>query len=174
MPNYYDKQTRSCTNTHMQVHITDKMLICICVFCTPFLRSPVDQWVKRWPTDLAVPGSSPTRGIIFSAVNGVLLHTAFHYHPLIVMILLKTVEIENDVKSQVIHPPCTPIFFWLLPFYTVFFFFFFFCLFVFLYIRQNNNKAYQWKVQKNSVRYPNRTNFKHPKKRSIRENIKLT
>ena len=37
------------------------------------------QWAKRWPTDLAVPGSSPVRGEIFSAVNGVPLHTAFHY-----------------------------------------------------------------------------------------------
>ena len=40
----------------------------------------VAQYVKRWPSDLALPGSSPTRGEI-STVNGVSLHTAFHYHP---------------------------------------------------------------------------------------------
>ena len=33
------------------------------------------QWVKRWSTDLAVPSSIPTRGEIFSTVNGVPLHT---------------------------------------------------------------------------------------------------
>ena len=36
---------------------------------------PVAQWVKRCPTDLAVPSSSPARGEIFSTVNGVPLHT---------------------------------------------------------------------------------------------------
>ena len=43
------------------------------------------KWVKRWPTDLAVAGSIPARGEIFSTVNGVPLHTAFHYQPLIVL-----------------------------------------------------------------------------------------
>ena len=43
------------------------------------------QWVKRWPTVLAVPSSIPTRGEIFSTVNGVSLHIAFHYQPLIVL-----------------------------------------------------------------------------------------
>ena len=43
----------------------------------------------------------PARGEIFSTVNGVPLHTAFHYHPPIVLILLNT--IEKEVKSQVIH-----------------------------------------------------------------------
>ena len=33
--------------------------------------APVAQWVKRWPTGLAVPGPSPSRGEIFSVVNGV-------------------------------------------------------------------------------------------------------
>ena len=47
------------------------------------LGAPVAQWVKRWPTDLAVPNSIPTRGEIFLTVNGVPLHTAFHYQPLI-------------------------------------------------------------------------------------------
>ena len=28
--------------------------------------APIAQLVKRWPTDLAVPGSSPARGEIFS------------------------------------------------------------------------------------------------------------
>ena len=54
---------------------------------TPYgVGAPVAQWVKRWPTDLAVPSSMPARGRIFSTVNGVPLHTAFHYQPLIVLI----------------------------------------------------------------------------------------
>ena len=36
--------------------------------------SPVAQWVKCWPTDLAVPSSSPARGEIFSTLNGVPSH----------------------------------------------------------------------------------------------------
>ena len=50
------------------------------------LGASVAQWVKRWPTDLAVPSSIPARGEIFSTLNGVPLHTAFHYHPSIVLI----------------------------------------------------------------------------------------
>ena len=47
--------------------------------------APVVQWVKRWPTDLVVPGLRPARGEIFSTLNRVPLHTAFHYHPPIVL-----------------------------------------------------------------------------------------
>ena len=32
--------------------------------------APVAQWVKPWPTDLAVPSSIPARGEPFSTVNG--------------------------------------------------------------------------------------------------------
>ena len=32
-------------------------------------EAPVAKWVKRWPTDLPVPSSSPARGEIFSTVN---------------------------------------------------------------------------------------------------------
>ena len=42
-------------------------------------RATAAQWVKRWSADLAVPGSSPTPGEIFSIVNGVALHRAYHY-----------------------------------------------------------------------------------------------
>ena len=42
--------------------------------------------VKRWPTDLTVPSSIPAQDKIFSTVNRVPLHTAFHYQPLIVLI----------------------------------------------------------------------------------------
>ena len=42
-------------------------------------RAPLAQWVKHWPVDLAVPSLSPTRGGNFTTVNGVLLHTTFHY-----------------------------------------------------------------------------------------------
>ena len=46
----------------------------------------VAQWFNRWPTDLAVPSSSPAQNKIFSTVNGIQLHTAFHYHLSIVLI----------------------------------------------------------------------------------------
>ena len=42
-----------------------------------------------WSTSLAVPSSSPAQGEIFSTVNRVPLHTAFHYHPPIVLIRLE-------------------------------------------------------------------------------------
>ena len=45
------------------------------------LGAPVVQFDKYWSTDLAVPLSSHARGKIFSTVNGVPLHTAFHCHP---------------------------------------------------------------------------------------------
>ena len=48
--------------------------------------APVAQWVKRWPTDLAVPSSIPAQGEIFSTVTGIPLYTAFHYHLPIVLI----------------------------------------------------------------------------------------
>ena len=48
----------------------------------PYKEAPVAQWVKHWPTDLAfqgssptVPGSSPTRGEIFSIINRFLLRS---------------------------------------------------------------------------------------------------
>ena len=50
------------------------------------LGAPVAQWVKRWPSDLAVPSLIPTREEIFSTVNTVSLQTTFHYQPLIVLI----------------------------------------------------------------------------------------
>ena len=39
-----------------------------------------------WPTELAVPSSSPAPGELFSTVYGVPLHTAFHYHTPIALI----------------------------------------------------------------------------------------
>ena len=58
------------------------------LFAMGAMGAPVAQWVKRWPTDLrlAIVSSSPARGEIFSAVDGVPLHTAFHYQLLIVLI----------------------------------------------------------------------------------------
>ena len=44
---------------------------------------------NRCPTDLAVLSCSPAWGEIFSTVNGVSLHTVFHYHPSIVLMWLK-------------------------------------------------------------------------------------
>ena len=46
---------------------------------------PLAQWVKRWPTDPAVPSSSPAQGEIGSTINGVPFHTTFHY-PFIALI----------------------------------------------------------------------------------------
>ena len=48
--------------------------------------APVAQWVKGWPIDLTVRVQSLLEGEIFSTVNRVPLHTAFHYHPPIVLI----------------------------------------------------------------------------------------
>ena len=56
--------------------------------CCLLLGAPVAQWVKRWPADLDVSGLSLEAGI-FSIVNGVPLHTAFHYHPPNVLIWMK-------------------------------------------------------------------------------------
>lgn len=50
------------------------------VFMIPYdiaRKSPVAQWVKGWPTDLADPSSNLTRDKILSMVNGS-LHTASH------------------------------------------------------------------------------------------------
>ena len=50
-------------------------------------EAPVAQWVKCWPTDLAVASSSSARGEIFSTLLvRIPLHTAFNYQPLIVLI----------------------------------------------------------------------------------------
>ena len=53
------------------------------------VRSLVVQWVKCWPTDLAVVSLCTARGEIFSTKNGIPLHTTFHYQPLIILILQK-------------------------------------------------------------------------------------
>ena len=45
------------------------------------IGAPVAQWAKCWPTVLAILSSSPARGEMFSTINGVPLHTAFHYNP---------------------------------------------------------------------------------------------
>ena len=68
-----------------QCNILYNMCKCMLSF-ESWLGAPVAQWVKRWPTDLAVPGSILARGEIFPSVNGVPLHTAFHYYPPIVLI----------------------------------------------------------------------------------------
>ena len=46
----------------------------------------VAQLDKRWPANLGVPSSSSARSELFSAVNGVPMHKAFHYHQPIVLI----------------------------------------------------------------------------------------
>ena len=56
----------------------------------------VGQWVKGWPTDLAVPSSIPARGGIISTVTHSLLLSTSH-RPDMTEILLK------GRKIQVIH-----------------------------------------------------------------------
>ena len=69
-------------------------------------RAPVAQWVKGWPTDLAVQGSSPAQGRIFSFVNRVLLHTAFQYHlltiPIWLLLLFMKTQSKNYFKTETI------------------------------------------------------------------------
>ena len=59
------------------------------------------QWVKRGPTDPMVQGSCPTRREIFSTLNGVPLHTSFHYHLPIILIWLKHCWKGHKIAS---HP----------------------------------------------------------------------
>ena len=64
------------------------------------LGVPAARWVKRWPADLAVPSSIPTRGEIFS--------TGFHCtQPFIINLSSSWYgfnTVEKDVKSQAIYP----------------------------------------------------------------------
>ena len=64
--------------------ISEKIKRCLLQILYGTLRvktfgTPVAQWVKRWSTDLEVLSSSSARDDIFSTVNKVPLHTAFHY-----------------------------------------------------------------------------------------------
>ena len=72
-----------------------------CILCS---GAPVAQWVKRWPTDLAVLSLIPARGKIFSTVNEIPLHTAFHYHPPIVLIWLEYCWKGRKDRKSSIHP----------------------------------------------------------------------
>ena len=69
-----------------------------CLFITVFfldsLGAPVAHRVKPWSTDLAVSGLSPAQAEIFSTVNEVQLHTAFHYHLPIILIYNMTQEAD--------------------------------------------------------------------------------
>ena len=57
--------------------------------------------VKRWPTDLAVPGSSPARGKIFSIVNGVHCTLPFIINHSSSCYMYDWNSVEKDEKSQV-------------------------------------------------------------------------
>ena len=63
------------------------------------------QWVKRWPTDLAVPSSIPTRGEISSTVNGVAksLSLSNSHRPDTTEILLKRSSIHRLRQTR--FPP---------------------------------------------------------------------
>ena len=79
-----------CTGAQTMLYLSLNNL-----YATTFLpgsvRSSVGKalWVKRWPTELAVLGSSHAGGEIFSTVNGIPLHRTFHYCPPIVLIWRK-------------------------------------------------------------------------------------
>ena len=81
----------------ISVRVTEVLLYCcyidsamkvsyenICI--NDMVGAPVAQWIKRWPTDLAVPSSSHARGEIYLTQNEVPLHTVFRYHPFIVLV----------------------------------------------------------------------------------------
>ena len=67
------------------------------------------QWVKRWPTDLAVPSSIPTRGEISSTVNGVAnsLSLSTSHRPDTTEILLKRSSIHRLRQTR--FPPLAGI-----------------------------------------------------------------
>ena len=94
--------------------ILDLVVVCISTFLLfSFFHltkgAPADQWVKRWPSNLAVAGSSPAGGGVLSIVNGVPLHTAFHCHPDIVLIWLKYCWKGRKIASHPsIHPSIHP------------------------------------------------------------------
>ena len=73
------------------------------LFCFISVRSPGAQWVKRWPTDLAVVSSSSARGEdLFNRKRGSIAHILsllLDHRPDMTGILL-----QKDEKSQVIHP----------------------------------------------------------------------
>ena len=64
---------------------------CACIrvlsFLSPSLEEPQQlSGLRSWLTDLVDWSLIPARGEIFSTVNGVPLHTAFHYQTPIVLI----------------------------------------------------------------------------------------
>ena len=83
-------QRREQKNENYRVASPERMAIyfrdCPYSQVSGLLGSPVAQWVKYWPTDLAVRSSSPARGELFSTINRILLYTANHYQFLIVLI----------------------------------------------------------------------------------------
>ena len=70
---------------HVQIKVILHLSLEVPEYAVLTEGAPVAQWVKRWPADLVVQSLSPAQGEI-SAVNGVPLHIAFHYLPLILLI----------------------------------------------------------------------------------------
>ena len=68
------------------------------------LGAPEAQWVKRWPTDLAVKGSSPVRGEdLINRKRGFIAHSlslSAAYRPGMTEILLK----RTKNRKSSIHP----------------------------------------------------------------------
>ena len=61
---------------------------------------PVAHLVKRWPDELAVPGPIPLEAELSSIVKGIVLHTAFLYHPPIVLICQKYLRKGQIIASN--------------------------------------------------------------------------
>ena len=70
------------------------------------LGAMVAQWIKRWPTDLAVQSSSSAQGKIFLTANRVPLHSlslSSAHHPDMTEILLKRTKIASHPSIDI---PC--------------------------------------------------------------------
>ena len=73
--------------------------------CNPKIYgAPIARWLRRRPTDLAVPRSSPARGKIFSNVNGVLCTQRFIIIRQSPWYNWNTVEKHFKSRHPLIHP----------------------------------------------------------------------
>ena len=76
-------------------------ILCADSFSIESLGTSVAYLVKHWPAEVVVSGSIPAGGRIYNHINGVPLHTAFHYH--LPVILNAWNIVEKGIKWQVIH-----------------------------------------------------------------------
>ena len=95
-----------CNHCKVKSDSSDHMASWSCAYCRIFSRiarspgSSVGLALAYWSSG---PSSIPARGEIFYTVNGVSLHTTFHYQPSAVLIWLKYCWKGRKI-AQVIHP----------------------------------------------------------------------